>query len=127
MKRHRPSIRRAELGEAWHRSAGYAMSDRLVKRQHAALGRTGAIGEINRSRLQQGSSRTISMSIRTVASGTGARVDPRATSKIRCNERCGRDWIGGQEGVGERVRLRRDPVGGSLIGDASREALGRLL
>src|SRR6202011_3040460 len=69
MKRHRPSIRRAELGEAWHRSAGYAMSDRLVKRQHAALGRTGAIGEINRSRLQRSSGRTISVSIRTVASG----------------------------------------------------------
>src|SRR5258707_13045571 len=42
MERHRPSIPPAELGEARHRRAGYALRDRWVELPHAALIRTGA-------------------------------------------------------------------------------------
>ncbi len=99
VERHRPSIRRAEPREGRHRGAGYAVSNRLVKGQHAAFGSAGAIGEINLT-VAQG----------TVASGTGSGVDPRASCEIRRHRRCGRDWVGGQQCVGEAVRLPRDRV-----------------
>ena len=127
IERHRPSIRRAELWKARHGGTRYAAGDRLVERQHAALGSPRAIGEVHRSGLQLSADRTIPMPLGAVASGAGARVETCTACQIRRSERCGRNRVGDQQSVGECMRLRRYHVGASLIGDASCQALGGLL